>query len=234
MTDLERAIAFAEQLAGVFVRHGISARAWGKPGIGARVYVGRHGFLVVSRGGDVSDRHRGQATFLETSLYPRDRRAYRAAREEYRHLQGSGLRGNPPGPLQRALDLRRPRFAAAAQRVLDGWEQDEEGVCDVLGTGGPCDMVADELQGELDFEYTDAGGVTQSPGSMPGGHDGDDHAWLIVYDDHEAVVLDLPPDVYETGGGYQWKKRRGVQIRPSDFVIESISRSDIEPEDDSW
>jgi hypothetical protein len=92
--DLQQAMVFAELLAATLNKHGLRARAWGKQGTGARVYIGRS-FLSVSRGGDVSDRSRGAATLLESDLYPRERAAYRSAREEYRELQAGQFRGNP-------------------------------------------------------------------------------------------------------------------------------------------
>jgi hypothetical protein len=93
-SDLDSAMEHALKLVKVLSTHGLQAKTWGKPGVGVRVYVdAAKGYLVVSRGGDVSDRSRGAATLLESNLYPAQRSAYRAARDEYRRLQATG---NPP------------------------------------------------------------------------------------------------------------------------------------------
>ena len=114
--------------------------------------------------------------------------------------------------------------------MLDEWEQDEEGFDEILGGGGACDAISGAFEDALHFTYVDASGHEMSPSFMDGGQPGDDHAWLIVYDDYEAVAVDIPPYVYERGGGYSWRKIPGVKIRPSDIVIEPLRRSDIEPD----
>ena len=64
---------------------------------------------------------------------------------------------------------------------------------------------------------------------MDGGQDGDDHAYLIVYNDVEAYIVDIPPEVYEEGGGYNWQKKPNVTINAEDVGIEPIKRSDLDP-----
>lgn len=117
------------------------------------------------------------------------------------------------------LERLRPELAAAAQAVVDEWQPDEEGVDEDYGGGGVCDDVASamsEVIGALDgVEITE------------GGHDGDDHAWLIVYDAKDAFSVDVPPGVYETGGGYRWEKIDGAQISADDVVISPVRRSDV-------
>ncbi len=63
---------------------------------------------------------------------------------------------------------------------------------------------------------------------MDGGQDGDDHAYLIVYNDSEAYIVDIPPGVYEEGGGYNWQKKPDVTIQASDVIIEPINRKDLD------
>ncbi len=116
------------------------------------------------------------------------------------------------------LDRLRPELAAAAQAVVDSWVVDEDGEDD-YGGGGVCDDVARALSGV----------VSALPGVevVDGGQDGDDHAWIVVYDDSEAFAVDVPPGVYETGGGYSWKKIDGAVVSPDDVVIEPVRRSDV-------
>lgn len=123
-------------------------------------------------------------------------------------------RGNPPAKasLRDRLMALRPAIAAAAQRVYDAWDQNEEGIDDDLGGGGICDAISQEI----------AAIVSSVKGAevRDGGWEGDDHAYLIVEKGRESYVVDIPPGVYETGGGYSWTKRRGVVFEPSDVVIE--------------
>lgn len=116
------------------------------------------------------------------------------------------------------LERLRPELAAAAQAVVDDWVLDEDGEDD-YGGGGVCDDVAQALSGV----------VFSLPGVevVGGGQDGDDHAWIVVYDDADAFAVDVPPGVYETGGGYSWKKIEGAEITPDDVVIEPVRRGDV-------
>ena len=52
-----------------------------------------------------------------------------------------------------------------------------------------------------------------------GGHDGDDHAWLVVTVNNERFGVDIPADLYETGGGYNWKKLPDVKFCPEDVDV---------------
>ncbi len=58
-------------------------RAWAKPGVGARVYFPTKQYLLIGRDGTVRTTDRGRATFLESSLYPSQRAAYRVALKRY-------------------------------------------------------------------------------------------------------------------------------------------------------
>lgn len=124
-----------------------------------------------------------------------------------------------PRPLRDRLAALRPQLAAAAQREYDAWQQDDEGLDEECGEGGICDLVADgigDVLGKHGIDFTE------------GGHEGDDHAWLIAYDDRDAFGVDIAPGVYETGGGYSWKKRKGVKIGPEDVVVFKLKRSDLD------
>lgn len=122
--------------------------------------------------------------------------------------------------LKGRLESIRPALAAAVQRVLNEWQPDESGFDPVLGTGGACDEVTDAMV-DVICDFVD--GVTV----LEGGHEGDDHAWLIVVDDRDAVGVDVPPSVYETGGGYSWTKIEGAEVEPSDVMLFSLIREDV-------
>lgn len=111
-------------------------------------------------------------------------------------------------------------MAAAAQSVVDEWSQDEEGWDEEFGAGGACDRVSEALADVV-------GKSLENVEFIDGGHDGDDHAWLIVYDDEEAYSVDIPPGVYETGGGYRWTKLEDARISPEDVEILKLNRRDV-------
>lgn len=115
-------------------------------------------------------------------------------------------------PLQEHLLAIRPGLAKAAQKVYDSWEQDEEGMDPELGPGGICDEIAEKI---ADLVGTLVPGVS----ILSGGQDGDDHAWVVAARDGKAYGIDIPCRLYETGGGYSWKKRPGVVFQPEDVQI---------------
>lgn len=118
------------------------------------------------------------------------------------------------------LTLLAPQLAQAAQAVYNAWEQDEEGDDPDLGSGGICDRVSEALQEVIDRAMPHVLFVD-------GGQDGDDHAFPIVLTETEACAVDMPPGVYERGGGYNWKKIPNVTIKASDITIFALDREDF-------
>jgi hypothetical protein len=117
--------------------------------------------------------------------------------------------------LQQALAKLRPQLAAAAQAVVDEWEQDEDGVDEEWGMGGACDRVADAMADIIAKELPEVD-------VRGGGQDGDDHAFLLVTRHREQYNVDIPANVYEIGGGYRWRKIPGAFITPEDVLIEAV------------
>ncbi len=122
---------------------------------------------------------------------------------------------NGSTPLRARLMALRAEMAQKAQQVYDEWDPE-----DIGGAGGICDEIAQEIAGVIANRLGDVEIVD-------GGHDGDDHAWNIVYDDHDAYGVDIHPSVYEQGGGYNWKKIPEVTIRPDDVDIFPLRREDV-------
>jgi len=113
------------------------------------------------------------------------------------------------GQIQVALEGLRPAIARAAQQVVDEWP---------VESGGVCDIIAETMSG-LILDAVDCNVRT-------GGHPGDDHAWLIVGTGRTGFRVDIPPGVYETGGGYTWKRIEEARIRPEDVIIERLPPGD--------
>jgi hypothetical protein len=135
-----------------------------------------------------------------------------------REGDAQGVRGEG---LASRLRVLRPELAAAAQKIIDAWEQDDEGLDEELGSGGVCDRVAEAMADVINERLPEVG-LTE------GGQDGDDHAFKIAYTDTEAYSIDISPYVYETGGGYSWRKREGVEVQPEDVSVDRVPREWLE------
>jgi hypothetical protein len=118
--------------------------------------------------------------------------------------------------LRSKLEALRGSLAAAAQGAIDEWLPDDEGWDEELGAGGACDAVSRAMSEVL--------GSLEGVDVADGGHEGDDHAFLVVYDHDEAYAVDVPPGVYETGGGYSWRKIDGASVEPGDVTISEVDR----------
>lgn len=113
----------------------------------------------------------------------------------------------------------RQNMAQAAQGIYNQWDQnDPDDSC-----GGICDEIANQISSII---------VSNIPNVeiTEGGQDGDDHAYVIAYNQLEAYSVDIPPNVYETGGGYCWKKILGVIFTAQSVEIDEIPRHWIAPE----
>jgi hypothetical protein len=120
------------------------------------------------------------------------------------------------------LKALRPEIATAAQRVYDEWAQDEEGLDEELGAGGICHLIADDVVGLLSREGFDAATVSAQVGEQ--------HVWVVAQTDDGVYLVDIPPSVYESGSGYRWRKKPGVEFSGDDVVIdrESADPGDFE------
>lgn len=113
-------------------------------------------------------------------------------------------------PLLDSLNSLKPQLAIAAQTIYDEWDQEIE-------PGGICDQIADAFNGIL---------TQNGIAATLGGHDGDDHAYIIAYDDAGSYIVDIPNETYETGGGYNWTKIDGVVFDEDDIMISPTHRPD--------
>lgn len=109
-----------------------------------------------------------------------------------------------PLTLMRQLLALRPQIATAAQKIYDEWTEEDQ--------GGICDQIAQEISGIIasnieNIELDDYG------------HEGDDHAAVVVKRPGKAYLVDIPHSVYETGGGYSWKKIPNIRFKPDDIII---------------
>lgn len=126
------------------------------------------------------------------------------------------LRVRPAGGLPTAhmVTAMAPEIVAAAQTEVDAWEQDENGVDEILGTGGVCGFVADRMSEVLSALGAD---VAHAETDFDGGH-----AFLHARLADGVFRVDILAGVYETGSGYVWTKRPDAQIRPEDLILDRV------------
>lgn len=121
-----------------------------------------------------------------------------------------------------------PLLAAAAQKVYDEWEQDEDGVDEVLGTGGICQDIAGGMADVMISHGIDCSTVSQSVGEQ--------HVYCICKIQEGVYEVDIPPYSYESGGGYTWRKLPNIKFDESYIVIHRLSSdpNDFEQYTGDW
>lgn len=107
------------------------------------------------------------------------------------------------------------KLALSAQKVYDEWEQDENGYCDMLGEGGICQDIADAMADVLLNNGIECSTVSQLSGEQ--------HVYVVARTEDGVYNVDIPPYLYETGGGYNWKKIPDVEFDERYIVINRLS-----------
>lgn len=115
-----------------------------------------------------------------------------------------------------------PQLLAAAQREYDAWDQSDTEFGDPdLGFGGICQNIAEEMAGV--FNENGIESFTIDNGGV-----GEQHVWTVIRVQEGVYEIDIPPHLYERGGGYNWTKIPNVRFT-EDFI--HISKLDIPWED---
>jgi hypothetical protein len=129
------------------------------------------------------------------------------------------------GPLYKKLQSIRLQIAQAAQKVYDGWYQDEAGFDEMYGGGGICHDIADAIVGVIYDHIPSVIAGTVNPSC------GENHVWTMVTledeDQGEGYVVDIPYHVYEKGGGYSWTKIPDVEFSPEDITLSFVHPDDV-------
>ena len=110
-------------------------------------------------------------------------------------------------------DLVLKKLAQAAQYQYDSWRQNEEGYDGELGYGGICHLIADDLAGILTNHGIECSTVCSN---------WEQHVYLICKFKEGIFSIDIPYHIYETGGGFSWKKRPNVKFDSSNVVLSKI------------
>lgn len=106
-------------------------------------------------------------------------------------------------------------LVTAAQRVYDAWYQNDEGWDEMYAGGGICHDIASAIQDVLSSHNINCTTFSQSIGEV--------HVFAIAQFREGIYQVDIPPYVYETGGGYNWKKIKDVIFDTSDLLVSRIS-----------
>ena len=106
-------------------------------------------------------------------------------------------------------------LAKAAQKVYDEWQQDEDGQCDYLGAGGICQDIAEAMCSILTDNNIECASVSQVTDEQ--------HVYVVAKINDGVYNVDIPPHLYETGGGYCWKKIPHVEFDKRYVVINCLS-----------
>lgn len=121
-----------------------------------------------------------------------------------------------------------PLFVQAAQKVYDEWEQDEDGVDEVLGTGGICQDIAEGICSVMSEHGIDCTSVSQQVGEQ--------HVYSMCKLQNGVYEVDIPPYSYESGGGYTWRKLPNIKFDDSYLVVSRVSSdpNDFEQYTQEW
>lgn len=117
-------------------------------------------------------------------------------------------------------DVVKDEMVKVAQEQYDGWQQNHAGQSDELGSGGICHLIADDL---IDVLYRHKIENVQSVCS-----NFEQHVYVVGQFKEGIYEIDIPYNVYESGGGFTWRKIPDVQFSRNDIVIRRLSSDPTE------
>ncbi len=122
---------------------------------------------------------------------------------------------NAPQEIQSIL----PDILKLAQEEYDKWEQDEEGYAEGYGYGGICHLIAEQIANRIS-----ANGIICTTVSS----DHEVHVYTVIRlpkssQNPGVYQIDIRPYIYESGGGYTWKKLPDVIFDESDIEVSRLS-----------
>lgn len=120
---------------------------------------------------------------------------------------------------KKELDSLKEKIAQCAQNVYDNWSQDASGYDEVVGYGGICHLIADEIISLLD-QYDIYCTTVSSSHEV--------HVYVVAKLEEGVFKIDIPYNFYETGGGYHWEKKLNVCFNEDVVYIDLIS---LDPND---
>jgi hypothetical protein len=104
-----------------------------------------------------------------------------------------------------------PSVLIKVQKTYDDW--DEEDV-DTYAGGGICHLIADDVCEILSNKGIECTTVSCSY---------EQHVYVAAKFSEGVYTIDIPYHIYETGGGYSWQKKNGIQFDTQDIVFYQAS-----------
>ena len=108
-------------------------------------------------------------------------------------------------------------LAIAAQNQYNQWNLDDDGYDFEVGSGGICHLIADKM---IDVLYKHNIHRCQTVSSNH-----EQHVYIVGQFREGIFSIDIPPHLYETGGGYTWKKIPDVQFDEDFIDISCLDRN---------
>ncbi len=115
-----------------------------------------------------------------------------------------------PNPSEVLMNSLRPQLAAVAQAEYDQWDEDD---IDTFAGGGICHFIAEKLAEVLDGAGIQCGTVSSTH---------EQHVYVVAVTPDGVYEVDVPYRIYETGGGFSWKKIPDVKFVPEDISIHML------------
>lgn len=106
-----------------------------------------------------------------------------------------------------------PKIIQKIQKQYDDWNQDDSGYDELVGYGGICHLIADDIIDVLQDNNIEC--VSYSL-------DSEVHVIVIAKFSEGVFSIDVPHYLYETGGGYNWTKKKNVSFDDSCIVYNKI------------
>lgn len=116
-----------------------------------------------------------------------------------------------------------PNILKGAQTVYDNWTQDENGYDEEYGGGGICHEIADSIVEVLSQHDVEATSVSQSIGDV--------HVYVVAKFQEGIYEIDIPPNIYEIGSAYTWKKIPNIKFNKNNIIINLIDKNTNKFED---
>lgn len=113
------------------------------------------------------------------------------------------------------IEALRSELVKAAQEQYDAWQLDDDGFDFEVGAGGICHLIADAIVDILNEHGIECSSVSATH---------EVHVYVLAQVEEGIYEIDVPHRIYETGGGYTWKKIEGVTFEPDHVVIYCIDR----------
>ena len=121
----------------------------------------------------------------------------------------SNLQGSLPSIIQVKKLI--PQMLVKAQEEYDNWDEADH---DTYAGGGICHIIADKICDVLNDAGVNCSTVSCSY---------EQHVYVAIQVEEGVYTVDIPYHIYETGGGFNWKKLPDVKFESNDIVFYKVT-----------